>query len=151
MTTIAQEDLIRSVADALQFISYYHPADYIAALGAAYLAGVAEGVWASPAEVNAQWSADASFVPAMDGDDRSRRLAQWRRAIERSRDLQDLRENVEQDVGGRLVVFLDLRNWREPAWMHKAARCHPPAGCRRTSSPGGMPSSAASSSRSSPS
>ncbi len=56
------------------------------ALGAAYLAGVAEGVWGSPAEVNAQWSADASFVPAMDGDDRSHRLAQWRRAIERSRD-----------------------------------------------------------------
>jgi len=38
MTTIAQEDLIRSVADALQFISYYHPADYIAALGDAYKA-----------------------------------------------------------------------------------------------------------------
>src|SRR6185437_11999912 len=36
MTTIAQEDLIRSVADALQFISYYHPADYISALGRAY-------------------------------------------------------------------------------------------------------------------
>ncbi|HEX6794447.1 MAG TPA: fumarate hydratase [Casimicrobiaceae bacterium] len=36
MTTIAQEDLIQSVADALQFISYYHPADYVAALGEAY-------------------------------------------------------------------------------------------------------------------
>src|SRR5579864_4479384 len=36
MTQIAQEDLIRSVADALQFISYYHPADYIEALGEAY-------------------------------------------------------------------------------------------------------------------
>jgi fumarate hydratase, class I len=36
MTTIAQEELIQSVADALQFISYYHPADYIAALGEAY-------------------------------------------------------------------------------------------------------------------
>ena len=35
MKTIAQEDLIGSVADALQFISYYHPADYIAALGEA--------------------------------------------------------------------------------------------------------------------
>jgi fumarate hydratase class I len=33
---IAQEDVIRSVADALQYISYYHPADYIGALGAAY-------------------------------------------------------------------------------------------------------------------
>ncbi len=38
MTTIAQQDLIQSVADALQFISYYHPADYIAALGDAYAA-----------------------------------------------------------------------------------------------------------------
>ena len=36
MSTIRQEDLVRSVADALQFISYYHPADYIRALGRAY-------------------------------------------------------------------------------------------------------------------
>src|SRR5205085_4429780 len=56
------------------------------ALGAAYLAGVAEGVWASPEEVNAQWSADASFTPAMDADERARRLAQCQRAVERSRD-----------------------------------------------------------------
>ena len=38
MTTIRQEDLIQSVADALQYISYYHPQDYIEALGAAYRA-----------------------------------------------------------------------------------------------------------------
>ncbi len=36
MVTIAEEDLIASVADALQFISYYHPVDYITALGDAY-------------------------------------------------------------------------------------------------------------------
>src|SRR6476619_5378758 len=36
MTTIKKSDLIQSVADALQFISYYHPADYIRALGRAY-------------------------------------------------------------------------------------------------------------------
>jgi fumarate hydratase class I len=37
MTTIIREsDLIESVADALQFISYYHPMDYIRALGEAY-------------------------------------------------------------------------------------------------------------------
>ena len=36
MTTIRRADLIQSVADALQFISYYHPADYIRALGRAY-------------------------------------------------------------------------------------------------------------------
>src|SRR5438445_12078798 len=36
MTAIRQEDLIESVADALQYISYYHPMDYIEALGEAY-------------------------------------------------------------------------------------------------------------------
>ena len=36
MTLIKTADLIESVADALQFISYYHPMDYIRALGAAY-------------------------------------------------------------------------------------------------------------------
>ena len=36
MATIAQDDLIQSVADALQFISYYHPADYIRALSRAH-------------------------------------------------------------------------------------------------------------------
>jgi glycerol kinase len=56
------------------------------ALGAAYLAGIAEGVWASPDEVNAQWSAEQSFTPAMSGEERARRLAEWRRAVERSRD-----------------------------------------------------------------
>ena len=38
MVTIREDDLIDSVADALQFISYYHPMDYIRALGAAYKA-----------------------------------------------------------------------------------------------------------------
>jgi fumarate hydratase class I len=33
---IKRADLVQSVADALQFISYYHPADYIRALGRAY-------------------------------------------------------------------------------------------------------------------
>ncbi|MBM3394516.1 MAG: fumarate hydratase [Betaproteobacteria bacterium] len=36
MTTIAQEDLISSIADALQFISYYHPQDFVQAMGEAY-------------------------------------------------------------------------------------------------------------------
>ncbi len=38
MVTIREEDLIESVADALQYISYYHPMDYIHALGEAYKA-----------------------------------------------------------------------------------------------------------------
>ena len=36
MVTIKQDDLIQSVADALQYISYYHPEDYITNLAKAY-------------------------------------------------------------------------------------------------------------------
>ncbi len=36
MTTIPQDDLVQSIADALQYISYFHPEDYIANLAQAY-------------------------------------------------------------------------------------------------------------------
>lgn len=36
MTVIRQQDFIDSIADSLQYISYYHPVDYIKALGVAY-------------------------------------------------------------------------------------------------------------------
>ena len=36
MTTIKQEDFIQSIADGFQFISYYHPVDFIKAMGEAY-------------------------------------------------------------------------------------------------------------------
>ncbi len=55
------------------------------ALGAAYLAGLAEGVWASPDEVAAQWRCEAEFAPAMREAEANRRQAAWRRAVERTR------------------------------------------------------------------
>ena len=36
MTVIKQQDLIDSVADALQFISYYHPLDFVQAVHRAW-------------------------------------------------------------------------------------------------------------------
>jgi len=36
MTVIRQEDFVSSVAGALQYISYYHPVDYITSLAKAY-------------------------------------------------------------------------------------------------------------------
>lgn len=38
MAVIRQQDPIDSVADALQYISYYHPMDFIEAMGEAYAA-----------------------------------------------------------------------------------------------------------------
>jgi glycerol kinase len=54
-------------------------------LGAAYLAGIAEGVWTSPDEAAASWSEEAAFTPAMAVGEVARRRADWMRALERSR------------------------------------------------------------------
>ncbi len=53
-------------------------------LGAAYLAGIAEGVWASPAEAAAAWQEEAAFTPQPMPDLDTRR-AQWHRGVERAR------------------------------------------------------------------
>jgi glycerol kinase len=56
------------------------------ALGAAYLAGIAEGVWDGTADVATNWSADRTFVPAADRTRAERDFARWQRAVDRSRD-----------------------------------------------------------------
>jgi len=55
------------------------------ALGAAYLAGLAVGFWSSMDEIGSLWAVDRRFEPALAADQRQARLAQWRRAVERSR------------------------------------------------------------------
>jgi glycerol kinase len=54
------------------------------ALGAAYLAGIATGLW-SAAQVAEMWREAARYEPRMGGDEREALLADWRRAVERSR------------------------------------------------------------------
>jgi len=53
-------------------------------LGAAYLSGIAEGVWSSPAEAAAAWQEEAAFAPQPMSDLASRR-AQWHRGVDRAR------------------------------------------------------------------
>jgi glycerol kinase len=55
------------------------------AIGAAYLAGLAEGVWTSAAEAAASWAEKATFEPAMPADEVARRYDVWHRAVERAR------------------------------------------------------------------
>ena len=55
------------------------------ALGAAYLAGLAAGVYGSLDEVAAAWRLDRRFEPAMPAADRQRLLEGWRRAVARVR------------------------------------------------------------------
>ncbi|WP_195377308.1 glycerol kinase GlpK [Anaerotruncus rubiinfantis] len=54
------------------------------ALGAAYLAGLATGVWKSQDEIRKLWSCDTSFQPDMDEDRRGQLLDGWRKAVGRS-------------------------------------------------------------------
>ncbi len=55
------------------------------ALGAAYLAGLAAGVWEDLDEIRSLWVCDTSFYPAMPAEQRDKLLSDWHRAVERSR------------------------------------------------------------------
>jgi glycerol kinase len=55
------------------------------ALGAAYLAGLAEGVWTSPSEAAASWIEESVFEPSMPATDVARKHDEWHRAVERAR------------------------------------------------------------------
>ena len=56
------------------------------ALGAAYLAGLAEGVWPSLDDIASTWHEDAAFEPAPDRTAADASHQQWLRAVDRSRD-----------------------------------------------------------------
>ena len=55
------------------------------ALGAAYLAGLATGFWASPNELRTKRQGDIRFEPRMSGIERTERRSRWQRAVERSK------------------------------------------------------------------
>jgi glycerol kinase len=54
------------------------------ALGAAFLAGLATGVWPSPQSLASTWSAAAAFTPSMANERRRALIAGWRQALERT-------------------------------------------------------------------
>jgi glycerol kinase len=55
------------------------------ALGAAYLAGLAVGVWTDAAQLSAQWAVDKRFEPMWTDSERSAKRARWIDAVSRSR------------------------------------------------------------------
>ena len=54
------------------------------ALGAAYLAGLAVGVWDSLEDIEANREVDRIFEPQMSMEERNRIYAGWKKAVERS-------------------------------------------------------------------
>ena len=55
------------------------------ALGAAYLAGLATGVWRSREEIARQWTPDRRFDPALSPEERARLQRGWTRAVDRAK------------------------------------------------------------------
>jgi glycerol kinase len=54
------------------------------ALGAAYLAGLATGVWKDRSEIAAKWDVDRTFLPVMEPGLRESKYQGWKRAVERA-------------------------------------------------------------------
>ena len=55
------------------------------ALGAAYLAGLATGLWSGAEEISVQWQEERRFLPEWDAPRRQEFAARWREAVARSR------------------------------------------------------------------
>ena len=55
------------------------------ALGAAYLAGLATGVWKDASEINQQWQMDRRFEPRLKPSQRDAKLARWHEAVVRAK------------------------------------------------------------------
>ncbi len=55
------------------------------ALGAAYAAGLATGLWSNLDELRANWGIDRTFEPQWSEDRREQAYAGWKKAVERSR------------------------------------------------------------------
>ena len=77
--------LLQLQADQLQVPVARPVVQETTALGAAYLAGLAEGVWSSLDDLTAYWQLDAEFTPAVPAGVADSKHAQWQRAVERSR------------------------------------------------------------------
>jgi glycerol kinase len=79
------DDLLQLQADLLG-IPVERPAVVeTTALGAAFLAGLAVGVWSGLDEVRATWHLDRRFEPRMDARERNRLVDRWRAAVERAK------------------------------------------------------------------
>jgi glycerol kinase len=82
----AADDTLMQIQADLLGIAVVRPAvTETTALGAAYLAGLAAGVWPSADAVTGQWQVDKRFEPRMAEKDRQALRSRWTAAIERAK------------------------------------------------------------------
>jgi len=77
--------LLQMQADLLQVPVVRAAQTETTALGAAYLAGLATGVYSGREQISAQWGVDRKFEPQAKADDVACQRARWTRAVERAK------------------------------------------------------------------
>lgn len=90
---VANELLMQFQADILNRPVVRPVTRETTALGAAYAAGLAVGYFTDLADLRANWEADRSWQPAMDEAPRARLYRHWKKAVQRSFDWVDDKEN----------------------------------------------------------
>ncbi|QNO36829.1 glycerol kinase GlpK [Protaetiibacter sp. SSC-01] len=83
---VANELLLQLQADALGVPVVRPEITETTALGAAYAAGLAVGLWKDTDELRALWAEDRRWEPAVDAATRAHGIARWRKAVERTLD-----------------------------------------------------------------
>jgi glycerol kinase len=82
---VVNNDLMQFQADILGVPVLRPKVLETTALGAAYLAGLATGVWKNTAAIGRQWAVQRRFEPAMPRGEAKARMAGWTRALQRSK------------------------------------------------------------------
>lgn len=82
---VVDDTLMQMQADLLQATVVRPQVTETTALGAAYLAGLATGVWKDRAELASHWQVDRRFQPQMSADQAEAKRARWRQAVERAK------------------------------------------------------------------
>jgi glycerol kinase len=79
------DGLLHYQADTMQLPVVRPTVTETTALGAAYLAGLATGVWANRDSIAGHWKVDRRFEPRMSADEATAIRARWADAVSRSR------------------------------------------------------------------
>jgi glycerol kinase len=83
---VGNELLLQFQADVLGIPVVRPAVTETTALGAAYAAGLAVGLWSGTDELRDLWAEDRRWEPSADATTRERGIARWHQAIERTLD-----------------------------------------------------------------
>ena len=82
---VASQLLMQFQSDLMQTPVLRPKTRELTALGAAFLAGLAIGIWSNQEEIASLWQLDCRFSPQVPKQDMSGRIARWKRAIEHAK------------------------------------------------------------------